>query len=265
MYTLENRVNSNRDGVVLVGCGGTGGFVAEGLCRLLSRQCRLILVDQDVVERVNLVRQNFFEGDLGLPKAQVLAERLARQFNRQVGYSLKYLENPGYYHPRNPLWGYSLVIGCVDNPIARKAISDTMEANPWGWWIDAGNAENWGQVLIGNATRGQIGHSFDSEKEKCRALPLPSIQRPELLLEPPAEEVDPDCADAVQVGDQSPTINHAMASLVLEVTRRLLQGTCPWMSLFLDLDTGEMKPTYATPENVSRMIHKPVRNLTYRR
>ena len=95
-------------------------------------------------------------------------------------------------------------------------------------------------------------------------MPLPSIQRPELLLEAAPVEEDPDCAVAVQAGDQSPTINQAMAALVLEVVRRLIDGTCPWMALFLDLDTGELRPQYATPENVARVTGLRRHNLISR-
>ena len=77
-------------------------------------------------------------------------------------------------------------------------------------------------------------------------------------------EEDPDCAVAVQLGDQSPTINQAMAALVLEVVRRLIDGTCPWMALFLDMDTGEMKPIYATPEAVARVTGLRRTNLVSR-
>jgi len=49
----------------------------------------------------------------------------------------------------------------------------------------------------------------------------------------------------------------------LEVARRLYAGTCPWMALFLDLDTGELKPQYATPEAVSRIIGLQVQHLLY--
>ena len=139
-----------------------------------------------------------------------------------------------------------------------------MRDKHWGWWVDAGNAENWGQVLIGNANVDQIGPVFVEEEQSVYALPMPTIQRPQLLIEPAVEEPDIDCAEAVVLGDQSPTINQAMAALVLEVSRRLILGTCPCMRLFLDLDTGELKPTYATPEAVSRITGLTVRSLMHR-
>jgi len=41
------------------------------------------------------------------------------------------------------------------------------------WWIDAGNGDCWGQVLIGNADLKGLKGAFDPEKEVCYALPLP--------------------------------------------------------------------------------------------
>ena len=262
VYTLNNRFVDLMQGVLVVGCGGTGGYVAEGLCRLLSLRVNIVLMDMDVVETTNLLRQNFYPADLGKFKAQVLAERLSQQFNRRVGYSLHYAKSEvGIYAHPDPLSRFYLTIGCVDNHLARQAIQKMQEKHHGlGWWVDSGNAENWGQVLIGNRSS-DFNHSFNPDLQECFYLPMPTIQRPELLLPPAAEAIDPDCAEAVQVGDQSPTINQAMASLVLEVVRRLITGTCPWMSLFLDLDTGELKPTYATPENVSRLTKIQIRRL----
>jgi hypothetical protein len=49
--------------IVLVGCGGTGGFLAEAVCRLLiGRRGSLHLVDPDRVEPRNVARQAFLYG-----------------------------------------------------------------------------------------------------------------------------------------------------------------------------------------------------------
>ena len=49
--------------IALVGCGGTGGFLADALGRLLlGRAARLVLVDPDVVEPHNVARQAFLCG-----------------------------------------------------------------------------------------------------------------------------------------------------------------------------------------------------------
>src|SRR3954449_4631739 len=75
--------------VVLVGCGGTGGFLAEAICRLLiGRQSRLHLVDRDRVEPHNVARQAFDRRDIGRFKAEIFAELPARRFKRRVSYSV---------------------------------------------------------------------------------------------------------------------------------------------------------------------------------
>ena len=61
---------------------------------------------------------------------------------------------------------------------------------------------------------------------------------------------DVDCAAALDLTDQDPTINQMMASLVLQVVRRMVAGTCPFMALYLDMDLGTVTPTYVTPEAV---------------
>ena len=62
-----------------------------------------------------------------------------------------------------------------------------------------------------------------------------------------------DCAAALDLTDQDPTINQMMASLALQVVRRMVAGTCPFMGLYLDMEQGTVTPTYATPETVARV------------
>src|SRR5690349_18327080 len=83
-----------RQGVrlVVVGTGGTGGWLVDGLAGLLLdlAECRdagvqfrdnalapfpveVALIDPDIVEHRNLARQNFWQADEGQPKARVLA------------------------------------------------------------------------------------------------------------------------------------------------------------------------------------------------
>jgi hypothetical protein len=244
VYRLDSRFAQGHFTVTVVGCGGTGGFAAEGLARLLPKRADLVLVDHDLVEEPNLTRQNFTREELGMRKSEALARRLANRYDRPVGYStlpvaMADLKLPG------------LLIGCVDNGPARRDIAEKARhfyAGDFGyssWWVDAGNGENYGQVLIGN-TMGQA--VWIPEKELCLAVFLPTLQRRELLAEvPPAA---PGCA---QIPEQGPTINQVMASLVVEVVRRLIEGTCHWMQLCLDLEMGNLYSIPATPEGVERI------------
>ena len=65
-YYLDNAFLLDDPWITVVGCGGTGGFVAEGLCRLFQgRKATIVLVDHDRVEPHNLLRQNFYAEDVG--------------------------------------------------------------------------------------------------------------------------------------------------------------------------------------------------------
>jgi len=245
--------------ILVVGCGGTGSFVAEGLCRLLiNSDIPLLLIDPDRVEPHNLLRQQFFSGDVGKFKSQALAERLSRQYGRSIAYSVyPYMEDlvgkdfGGGFHTRAV---QGIIIGCVDNVADRRAIADRFSFG--NWWLDAGNGYSSGQVLLGNAR--DIEHlerGFNKEKQEVEALPLPSLQLPSLLVPPTIPVTDnKDCAEAVTAEEQSPIINQAMAALVLEFINRLLQGRLTWMGAYLDLEAGTLQTVPAEPEVVARML-----------
>ncbi len=237
--------------VAVVGCGGTGAFVAEGLCRFLSDATRIVLIDHDRVEERNLGRQNFYRRELGQFKSEALARRLSDNSHRPIGYSTLPVSTFALYP--------DIIVGCVDNGRARQDIADMIVAKHQGqdffagWWIDAGNGENYGQVLIGNRPLDCIDHqAFDEDMERCFSLPLPTIQRPDLLLELPPV---PNCAEAVAQDGQSPTINQCMAAVTLEAIRRTLAGDCSWMQLYIDMNDGRVTPTLATPETVAKIAN----------
>jgi PRTRC genetic system ThiF family protein len=257
-YTVSITSN-DRPKLVIVGCGGTGSLVAEGLCRLLiNSDLTLMLVDFDRVEPHNLLRQNFFAGEMGKFKSQALAERLSRQYGRKIGYSVMPYEHDmfdvpmgaGMYHKTMSL----IIIGCVDTAEARRSIADSMNKNFNNWWLDAGNGHHSGQVLLGNTGQPDgLKESFDIASHTVSKLPLPSVQLPALLI-PPVEKTRPrDCAEAIEDDEQSPTINQAMAMLVVDFVYRLLSGTLTNMGAYIDLDAGTLQTVPATPMIVSRM------------
>ena len=241
MYRLDNRFADRPFAVTIVGCGGTGGFAAESICRLLPQQAKLVLIDLDRVEERNLTRQCFYREDLGKFKSEVLAQRLARKFDRLIGYStlpvrMAEIPTPG------------LIIGCVDNGPARQDIHALIRSGRYSypgpslWWVDAGNGDDFGQVLIGNS---ETIAACTPEQDVYHSLPLPTIQRPDLLNQAPRGR---DCAEIAE--EQGPTINLAMAALVVEVVHQLIAGTCSWVQLYLDLKAGTLTSVPATPASI---------------
>ena len=259
-YYLDNAFLLDGPWITVVGTGGTGGFVAEGLCRLFQgREATIVLVDHDRVEPHNLLRQNFYAEDVGKFKSQALADRLARAYRRPVGYSVYPFREEdsspnGHGYPGLPPHGAGLLIGCADNAAARRAMAECLPGDPHRWLIDAGNDTNWGQVLVGNVADEVTWEDDAFTGEACHLLPAPTVQRPDLLTAVPTAPPDVDCAAALDLTDQDPTINQMMASLALQVVRRMVAGTCPFMGLYLDMDQGTVTPTYATPEAVERVV-----------
>ena len=256
-YTVALRQMHPDTKIVVVGCGGTGGFVADGLCRLLiNSDIPLLLVDHDRVEPHNLRRQPFFPGDVGKFKSQVLAERLARQYDRKIRYSVSPYDRDMFDEP-----SFSgmvkktlslIIVGCVDNALARRSMS---KVTRWDdWWLDAGNGHHSGQVLIGNTADIEgLGEAFQERDHTVSKLPIPSLQLPSLLMPPTEQVTQRDCAEALEDDEQSPIINQAMATLVLEFMYRLLKGTLPWMGAYIDLDGGTLQTVPADPATVARM------------
>ena len=244
--------------VLVVGCGGTGGYVAEGLCRLLAgTDVPLILIDHDRVEPHNLLRQHFFESDLDKFKSQALAERLARQYGRPIRYSVYPYDSDligeqfgGGMFSR---MAQGIIIGCVDNAAARRSIANDFSYG--NWWLDAGNSHSSGQVLFGNSdSPNQLEGSFEEYYQQVNRLPLPSLQLPSLLAPPTMTEQAPiDCAEAVAADEQSPVINHAMAMLVLQFVHRFLTDSLTWMGAYIDLQAGTLQAVPAEPVTVARM------------
>jgi hypothetical protein len=154
----------------------------------------------------------------------------------------------------------NLLVGCVDNAAARRAIAATLQ-NGSGthgpgrgrvWWLDCGNGRNSGQILLGNVTRAEeLRGAFLRELELCRALPSPSLQRPDLLEAPASPQPAPDCAEAVTQGDQGPTINQVVAAVAASYIEKLLAGTCRWMASYFDLDDGTIRCVPADPKIVA--------------
>ncbi|MCL5107429.1 MAG: ThiF family adenylyltransferase [Chloroflexi bacterium] len=253
--------------IVVVGCGGTGSFLAEAICRLLiGRKAQLYLVDMDRVEEHNVGRQSFDRGDVGRFKAQVLAERLSRRFEREVGYSIlpydRALHSQVFSGEPSRL---NLLVGCVDNAAARRDIAATLDQPVMGyaypcnagaiWWLDCGNGRNSGQVLLGNMTQPeQLRGAFLPQLGICRALPAPSLQRSDLLEAPPRLEPRPDCAEAVAAADQGPTINQTVAAVAVTYAEKLMASTCSWMATYLDLDDGLLHCVAAEPKTVASLL-----------
>jgi len=242
--------------IYLIGCGGTGSFIAHALAQLAASPRgeaaqRVILVDPDLVEERNIGRQNFAPADVGYPKAQVLALR----YNLAFGTEFEWIHNAfeEALLPKNATaLARILLIGAVDTGKARRTIAQALkERHDDVVWLDAGNGYDRGQVIIGNSfARKELAQSVDENLNIARCLPYPSLALPELLKA--ENKAGLSCAQAVENEVQGLFVNRFMASIVGQYLYWLLQGQLSVSQTWVHLDKLEMVSVPVNQFNIDR-------------
>ena len=235
----------DRVSLILVGCGGTGSYLVRDLASLAyhARQRRgldvmISLVDPDTVEERNCGRQNFCPAEIGANKA----ETLARRHNLAFGLDIEAFPEPFNGEFLQPRSNRTLLIGAVDNAAARSEIDQAVRGfRGTVLWLDAGNHEHAGQILLGN--REDLEAPEISPLGFCTGLPLPSIQAPELLTPRPAPAADSlSCAEMTAVDAQGLVVNRAVASFAAHyVSRLLISRDLDIYATFFDLTGGSAR------------------------
>ncbi|WP_258112175.1 ThiF family adenylyltransferase, partial [Alicyclobacillus sp. SP_1] len=189
VHVLDRRQLQN---VVLIGVGGTGGYVLQQMARLLyslkeqgASVPDVLLVDGDTVEEKNLLRQYFLPHDVGKKKATVLAERYARAYGLSIAAYPHYLTKEADGQPTGILEHGDVVVACVDNGSTRRLLHEQLNRHHDVVYIDSGNSavampehpehldryqlahlknSGWeGQVVVGVRRHGQTVLPFPGE------------------------------------------------------------------------------------------------------
>lgn len=212
--------------VVMLGVGGTGGHIAPHLYRLLyalDRPVRFIVCDGDVVEKKNLVRQNFIPADLGENKARVLAERYSTVFGMETEYvpsfveseeQLKALIKPETYHTgvylSTIVTEQVILIGAVDNNKSRQLCHRVFYQAKELVYIDSGNGEHTGQVVCGIRSGGRTLYR-----------PVGAVY-PDVLKDTDKFPTELSCAEASVSAPQSIAANITAATAVVDIIYHIL-------------------------------------------
>jgi PRTRC genetic system ThiF family protein len=250
----------------LVGCGGTGSWLAPSIVRLgrvlssKGKTVKLYFVDPDHVEEANVLRQCFCDAEIGLNKAKTLALRYAIAWKMEVGAIAQSFDSnwvtPGY----NTL---ALVAGCVDNAGARQSIAQVLENNnhqivPHTWYLDCGNSRRSGQVLLGSQLSTKPDdYQFDTLG--CFQLPAPTVQHPDLLIPQPEEMEDNNlsCEQLALLNSQSLSINQRVAAEAFDYLLQLTTGKLRRFATYFDLESGSGRSLYTTQISVIQSISQP--------
>lgn len=195
--------------IIMLGAGGTGGYIAPHLYRMASlsnRNIRIVLCDGDTVEDQNLTRQNFIDQDVGQKKSYVLAQRYSAAFGIDAPYIPFPIESDDtLYSLLEPDTPNQMVIllACVDNNRTRQICHRVFCRKKNLIYIDAGNGESTGQVVCGVRRYG-----------RTQWRPAASLYK-EILS---AEDKLPSqlsCAEQAKASPQSITANLMAATIVV--------------------------------------------------
>ena len=171
--------------VLVVGTGGTGGYVIKELSRYLAARkdgpvsVRFAVCDGDIVEKKNLDRQCFLEEDVGLKKAVILSQAVKESFQLEISAYPDYIEEAEdigkiFKSMESASFGfqkrYRILVGCVDNHRARQAMEKYYKSVDDIMYVDAANEIRSGEVVT----------SYRIEKKhfgKPRSFYFPEVSR----------------------------------------------------------------------------------------
>ena len=152
---------------VIVGAGGTGSYVIEDIVNYyntLDEKNHIVVVDGDVVEEKNLLRQGFLKLDLGKSKAESLVSRYQKIARENVT-----IEAKNYFIGSvkdvvdivtEDNYQMVTIVSCVDNNVARLRLTFAMYAVQEFCkvnvsLIDSGNEEWHGQTITSCLVKGK--------------------------------------------------------------------------------------------------------------
>lgn len=207
--------------IALVGCGGTGSQMLTALARmdlalrnLGSDGLAVDCFDPDSVSPANAGRQNFYSCDIGKNKAAVLQERHVFCFR---GFCCKAIQK------RYSGEDCHVLISCVDS---RKSRREIVKKRQCEYYMDCGNGNNHGQVILGNG----------------KDLPWPEKFIPELISTEPEDDT-PSCSLAEALEKQDLFVNDFAVRIAAGILWDLFRyGGTDIRGAFFTLDPISVNP-----------------------
>lgn len=243
-YTMPESFSDSPINVLLLGVGGTGGEMLDGLTRihhgLLAFDhpgIHVTAVDPDTVSQSNIGRQRFSPVDVDQSKALTLIHRanLFYGLNWQAHCAFADAESIGESVP-------DVLITCVDRATVRHNIGEYFADSDYPTlWLDMGNGQHNGQVVLGH-----LGGYPDVP------LRLPNIfdLYPELVAVD--DDAAPSCSMAEALASQDLFINRIMADNAATLLWNLIrQGSISHHGMAIDLNNpiSMVTPMSIDPES----------------
>lgn len=241
--------------VNLIGAGGTGSKVLTALMEMnhslieLGHAGLLIrLWDNDIITNANLGRQRFAESETGWYKSVALINRANRFSGTNWKAETRKFEKDNLGQIPEEARA-TIYITCVDNVRTRFAVAEILGVlenrrnyrDTPKYWLDFGNSQHKGQVLL--ATIGTIKQPHSEKYETVASLPFVTEEFGELLKRSEAEDDTPSCSLAEALQKQDLFINSSLTqmgcSLLWSLFRR---GMTQYRGFFHNLKDFTTRP-----------------------
>lgn len=225
--------------VFVIGAGGTGSQVVTGLARMdMALQAlghpglHVTVFDPDTVTEANIGRQLFSEAETGLNKAVALVTRI----NQFFGYAWE-AEGSSFpsrrKHDGDRPELANIIITCTDNIRSRLDLwrllkrhrknTHTTKKTPI-YWMDFGNAQTTGQVLIGNI-RNKIHQPASNEYHTIPRMNVITEETSYSTIE--EKDSGPSCSLAEALQKQDLFINSMLAQTGCDILWRMFRKEGP--------------------------------------
>lgn len=242
--------------IFVAGAGGTGSQVITNLARmdmalraLGHPGLHVTVFDPDTVTEANIGRQLFSEAELGLNKAMATVTRINRFFGTTwVAEGCRYPPGETDDRKEKPMLA-NILITCTDNTRSRldlwrflkkyKDVSTNDERTPV-YWMDFGNAQTTGQVMIGTV-RNKITQPVSKE---YAPMPKMNVITEEVSYSTVKEkDSGPSCSLAEALEKQDLFINSMLAQVGCDILWRMFkEGKTLYRGAYINLDTLQVNP-----------------------
>ena len=256
-FTENSLINpTNPVTVNLIGAGGTGSQVLTALARMNHALTELNhaglsvrLWDDDVITEANLGRQLFAESELGFYKSVALINRVNRFFGTNWKAETQKFEKDDLGKLQSNMQS-NIYISCLDSVKSRFDIAEILNElkieksyyrNQCKYWIDFGNSQFTGQVLL--STIGNIRQPNSDKYETVENLPFITEEFGELLKISEEEDNTPSCSLAEALEKQDLFINSTLTQMGSSLLWNLFRnGLTENRGFFLNLKNFQSQP-----------------------
>ncbi|QVK17744.1 ThiF family adenylyltransferase [Mycoplasmatota bacterium] len=213
----------NRNGIMIIGAGGTGSALFQDLCRC-DIKADIYLVDGDRVQTKNIGRQHFSKKHVKKFKAESLVDTATQALGlSNLYYCNQYIKENNVEEILSMLLPHQkkVIVGCVDNHPTRKLIEeyfDNGNKNSDYYYVDCANGQNAGEVVATFIDYRKVHGSYRSEYD-------PNVLEDTTGADELVVEDEESCSDAIAAGNEQTIIaNRKAAITALELITAYLRG-----------------------------------------